>query len=597
MRPREDPAATTPTDRRGTVIVFSGALASGTGALSKGVSERLGWPTVRFSDHIRRLALAQGKDANDVGTLQRIGQQLVRERRQEFVAAVLALGGWSPGGDLVIDGLRHVEIYIELKRQVGEGADVHVVHTHLSKAERAANASVRSGIDELTFEALDGHVTEAQVEQVLPEYADIDLNGAKPLDELVEFVLERFGRPSRAPDDFGESVSSMEPLLLASDSRHRAGLSALATELLAASKDFTAELPVSLRRPLGDVVRAMNCYYSNLIEGHVTHPVEIERALRKDYSPDEKRRDLQREAEAHIAVQAWLDGGGLAGREATSVEALKTLHERFCAALPNDMRWALDPTTGARWRVVPGEFRRRDVRVGWHEPPSPGSVERFMRRFEIAYARLGLLERVLASAAAHHRLLWIHPFLDGNGRVTRLMSHVMLTEALGHHGLWSVARGLAREVDAYKGHLAACDLPKRNDLDGRGALSEEALAAFTRFFLERCIDQVTFMRGLMDLTGLQARLRLWVEEQACEGVLPPSALRLLSQLLTTSFLRRSEALRWLDIPVEEGEAALARLADLGLLRMSDVDVLEFSFPAELSARLLPGLFPAHSLPV
>ncbi len=43
----------------------------------------------------------------------------------------------------------------------------------------------------------------------------------------------------------------------------------------------------------------MNCYYSNLIEGHDTHPVDIERALRHDYSDDPRTRNLQLEAAAH----------------------------------------------------------------------------------------------------------------------------------------------------------------------------------------------------------------------------------------------------------------------------------------------------------
>ena len=60
------------------------------------------------------------------------------------------------------------------------------------------------------------------------------------------------------------------------------------------------------------------------------------------------------------------------------------------------------------------------------------------------------MERILAAATAHHRLLWIHPFLDGNGRVARLMSHAMLSEALGAGGLWSVCRGLARREAEYK---------------------------------------------------------------------------------------------------------------------------------------------------
>jgi hypothetical protein len=60
--------------------------------------------------------------------------------------------------------------------------------------------------------------------------------------------------------------------------------------------------------------------------------------------------------------------------------------------------------------------------------------------------------------------------------------------------VWSIARGLARSVDVYKAHLAACDLQRRNDLDGRGPLSEESLTEFTSYFLSTCIDQVTFMK-------------------------------------------------------------------------------------------------------
>jgi hypothetical protein len=81
--------------------------------------------------------------------------------------------------------------------------------------------------------------------------------------------------------------------------------------------------------------------------------------------------------------------------------------------------------------------------------------------------------------------------------VTRLMSHAMFLDKLDRDAVWSVARGLARNVQEYKMLLSNCDLPGRNDLDGRENPSEEALAEFTRFFLMVCIDQVTFMESLM----------------------------------------------------------------------------------------------------
>src|SRR6202011_6340232 len=148
-------------------------------------------------------------------------------------------------------------------------------------------------------------------------------------------------------------------------------------------------------------------------------------------------------------------------------------------------------------RVIPGELRHRDVKVGTHLTVSPGAVPRFLARFEQVYGRLNKTDAILGAAAAHHRLVWIPPFLDGNGRVARLISHGTLLDALDTGAVWSIARGLARNVDAYKGHLADCDLTRRNDLDGRGHLSEETLTAFTKYFLTTCIDQVTYMEGLM----------------------------------------------------------------------------------------------------
>src|SRR6267142_2195462 len=251
--------------------------------------------------------------------------------------------------------------------------------------------------------------------------------------------------------DLGESTTLMEPLLIGETSRDRGTLTDLAVELAQKSAGFRRSLPDSLVTSLSDLVRAMNCYYSNLIEGHETHPVDIERALKNDYSQDPRKRDLQLEAKAHITVQQCIDRGGLAGHP-VSPESIREIHRRFCGELPDALLWVENPDTRERLKVVPGEFRTRDVEVGDHVSISPGAVPRFLQRFEQAFGRLGKTDAILSAAAAHHRLLWIHPFLDGNGRVARLMSHASLLETLDTGGVWSVARGLARSVQAYKTH-------------------------------------------------------------------------------------------------------------------------------------------------
>ena len=133
------------------------------------------------------------------------------------------------------------------------------------------------------------------------------------------------------------------------------------------------------------------------------------------------------------------------------------------------------------------------------------------------------------------------PFLDGNGRVARLMSHAMLLDALDTGGVWSIARGLARNVDAYKTHLAACDMTRRNDLDGRGHLSEENLVEFTKFFLTTCTDQVTFMEGPMQPDQLRARILLWAEEEIRLDRLPPKSGNILEAVLYCGDLPRADA--------------------------------------------------------
>ena len=317
----------------------------------------------------------------------------------------------------------------------------------------------------------------------------------------------------KAVVDRREAPSLMEPMVLGEGSRHRGALTDLALELAQKSRAASgAACPKELLASLADLVRAMNCYYSNLIEGHDTHPVDIERALKSDYSKDARKRDLQLEAKAHIAVQKWIDGGGLVGGAVTT-EGIHEIHRRFCEQLPEDLLEVEDPVTLEKVRVVPGELRKKEVVVGDHVVISPGAVPRFMGRFEETYAHLNKMDSILGAAAAHHRLVWIHPFVDGNGRVARLVSHATLLSTLDTGAVWSVARGLARNVDNYKRHLAACDAARRNDLDGRGHLSEEALAAFTAFFLRTCLDQVTFMEGSMQPDRLRARILLWAEEE------------------------------------------------------------------------------------
>ena len=396
---------------------------------------------------------------------------------------------------------------------------------------------------------------------------------------------------SRPVDDRGENIARMEPLLIGEGSRHRTELTDLSVEMAMKSAGFRRSLPDGVLTALATLVRAMNCYYSNLIEGHDTHPVDIERALKDDYSAEPEKRNLQLEARAHIEVQKWIDDGGLKDR-AVAADSLMEIHRRFSERLPDDLLWAEEPDTKERIRVVPGALRERHVRVGRHRPVSPGAVPRFLQRFADAYGNLGTTETILASAAAHHRLLWIHPFLDGNGRVARLMSYAILRDTIDTGGVWSIARGLARHVADYTERLAACDLSRRNDLDGRGNLSEEALAEFTRFFLGVCIDQVNYMERLVAPDRLRSRILIWVEEEVRAGALPPKSGAILEAVLFRGELPRGDVAGLLGTGERQARRVTSALLEREvLLSESSRAPLRLAFPARLASRWMPGLFP------
>lgn len=391
--------------------------------------------------------------------------------------------------------------------------------------------------------------------------------------------------------DSGETIGLFEPLMVSEGSPARAGLNDLALELAEKSAALRSGLPTSIAEALADLVRAMNCYYSNLIEGHDTHPIDIERAMRNDYSADPKKRNLQLEAKAHVAVQKWIDEGGMA-ESPTAPASIIELHRRFCELLPPELLYVEDPKSGDHIPVVPGELRSRDVKVGRHVAISPGAVPRFLDRMQQAYRLPGRIEPILVAACAHHRLLWVHPFLDGNGRVARLMSYAMLRRALDTRGLWSVARGLARQEAAYKEHLAACDGPRRGDRDGRGTLSEAALASFTGFFLRTCIDQVAFMDSLMRPDRLRDRILIWANEEIRAGALPPKSDTVLKAVLYQGAIERGEVEVILGTSDRTARRVTSALLDAGALSSTSTRApLKLAFPAKYAGRWMPGLFP------
>jgi Fic family protein len=392
-----------------------------------------------------------------------------------------------------------------------------------------------------------------------------------------------------------ESVQRIEPARL--DDTPEAIADAVA-ELAAASATLGRALHPRTAASLAGLVRIMNTYYSNLIEGHNTRPRDIERALAGEFDSDQGRRDLQLEAAAHARVQAELDRRATGGNlpEPAGTEFLRWLHREFYRDAPAAMLRLQG--AGQEFEMVPGAWRsspEHDVVVGRHQPPSSARVSDFMQYFENRYRfdRMGKAARILAIPAAHHRFNYIHPFPDGNGRVSRLMSHAMAHEAgIGAHGLWSISRGLARGLKSrgeYKQMMDHADMPRQGDLDGRGNLSLRALVDFTLWFLRVCIDQVTFMAGLFEMNTLIQRLRAYVERQE---TMKPQAARLLEEALIRGEFERGEVPRITGLPERSARRVFNDVVAGGLLA-SDTPKgpVSLRFPVETLDILFPRLFP------
>ena len=400
-------------------------------------------------------------------------------------------------------------------------------------------------------------------------------------------------------------ISQFEPLYPSRTGQ----LEDLAREVVASSARLEGRLAPETLEGVIELLRVVNSYYSNLIEGHSTHPIDIERAMRRDYSADAEKRDLQIESRIHIDVQKKISAllSDDLETNVTSPEFLRWIHREFYREVPESLRWVKGDNLEPAW-VEAGEIRDAYVIVGDHVPPAADALRKFLKRFDEFYnpAKMHGLRPIVALSAAHHRLMWIHPFLDGNGRVTRLFTDAYFRRIkLSGYGLWNVSRGLARRRDEYKRFLAAADSERENDFDGRGNLSDRRLTKFCRFFLEICLDQTEFMNNLLALGALLERLEKYVSLRNAglivgekgEKLIPlkPKVAEVLKRVAVRGEISRGEVFQIIEMSERTGRTILKGLLDEGLLTSKlEKGALRLGFPAAAAGYWLPDLYPTET---
>lgn len=168
---------------RNTVLGFSGGIASGKSAISEAVALSLGCDRVSFGGYMRTEANRRGL-STDRGTLQAIGEELVKKDPDALCRAVLGQSGWIPGGAVVIDGIRHVEI-VKCLRRIVKPSKFRLVHIAAGTQTRTQRFKARGEIAR-DLPSFDTHSTEQDMLGALPAIADLQLDGERPLESIIE---------------------------------------------------------------------------------------------------------------------------------------------------------------------------------------------------------------------------------------------------------------------------------------------------------------------------------------------------------------------------------------------------------------------------
>ena len=353
-----------------------------------------------------------------------------------------------------------------------------------------------------------------------------------------------------------------------------------------------------------NLLYTVNSYYSNKIESEGTHIIDIERAMQQKYSTDTKKRNLQILSLTHIEVQKECETYFKTNPSASAYDKkfILGIHKSFYSK--EGMEPFLNIThESMQVQIVPGKIRQRDVKVGNHIAPSASNLDGMMNEFEHLYNRSTDSSdalKLIHILSSHHRLMWIHPFLDGNGRTARLaLDGAFCSMQMSGYGLWNISRGLARNSDAYKENLTYADMSRQGEKDGRGALSSRALAEYVNFMLETSLDQVAYMNKHLKLNALSSKIELYVS-RVNDGLLDIQALpkhseKIFQHLLLNGECARGKVPKIIGMKERTASRVIAELLKRGFIESdSKAGAIRLKIGASMASYLFPMLVPEHS---
>jgi Fic family protein len=398
-------------------------------------------------------------------------------------------------------------------------------------------------------------------------------------------------KPAKQPAKKGRDI--MKPVM--PYGKYLGPLKDLAQEVIMASTSLEGRVAPQTAMVLGDKLRLLNSFYSNLIEGHKTFIPDIEKALANDFSENAQERYAQELCSAHVRAERALMKLVLDGDiENVSAPAfLKQIHGEFYSHLPPEHQFTHEAGGFTDIEVRPGQFRDLEVAVhldaGTHGPNHKDlhqEIDQFSTDYDSRQVHGD--ERLIAMAAAHHQLTWLHPFHDGNGRVCRLHSGLFMARAgINKGNLWSLSRGLSRAKTEYMMNLFSVD-PAPNDTPED---LNERLADFCEFFLEVCFDQINFIKKQLRLEKIESRIEWFVSERSTKNEMPQSSSRLLRALFMQGNVKRGEVPSILNTSETTSRRIVRKLTDLGLVTSTSHRApLTVGLPTYALAYYFPSLY-------
>jgi len=351
-----------------------------------------------------------------------------------------------------------------------------------------------------------------------------------------------------------------------------------------------------------DLLKITNSYYSNRIESEGTHPIDIEKAMKKEFSNNEKKKNLQQLSLIHIKIEEYLENKALEEKEKLYfLDTILDIHKRFYSKV--EMAYALKiKHDDLEIDMVPGELRKSFVKIGSHIAPNPDDLITIFNEFEILYNQCKFKSqtiKLIYALCSHHRLVYIHPFYDGNGRISRLyLDYLFQKLGLEGYGLWNLSRGLARNVDEYKKALSIADEPYRGAYDdGRGNLSLKALKQFLDFMLDTAFDQIKYMSSVIKIDLIATRMSNYVEfsqKNMYENIkpLPKHSQKIFEALLLYGEIPRNSVKDILNVSKPTAIKIVKELEVRGYINSAEPkSPIRIRFNSHFASEVIPEIFP------